>query len=209
MILPIVAGGGSLGSGTGRKMAKLISANITGGYDIRKFGVEFIRIMKNINIYLWCNKIQIPEYFDFYVNENRCKFDILCWHKGNSIPTYHGKYLGDTEYCLYFHRGVGANPKCKADAITYLVDKMNTVENKKYNHPTVKPLEFTQKLIRNSSKVGDIVFDPFMGSGTTGVACVNEGRTFIGCEIVKDFFDVAHERVYGKSNKIIDGSDLW
>lgn len=47
------------------------------GYDIKTFGKEFVRIMKDINIYLWCNKMQIPEYFNYYVNELGCKFEVL------------------------------------------------------------------------------------------------------------------------------------
>ena len=203
------AGSGSLSSSVDRVGHNLIQAGISDGYDIRKFGKEFIRIMKNINIYVWCNKVQIPDYLDFYVNENKCKFDILCWHKYNSIPTYHGKYLSDTEYCLFFHRGVGANPRNKTDAQTYIVSKMNTSDSKKYGHPTVKPLEFTQKLIRNSSSKGDVVFDPFMGSGTTGVAATSEGRKFIGCEINEGFYQTAKERITGKSEARLEKYDLW
>ena len=63
--------------------------------------------MRGINIYLWCNKAQIPQYFNFYVNDLKCRFDILCWHKTNAIPTYSNKYLSDTEYLLYFHKNGG------------------------------------------------------------------------------------------------------
>lgn len=77
-------------------LKQLDDANITNGYDIEKFGAEFIRVMKDINIYLWCNKVQIPRYFNFYVNQHKCKFDIICWHKPNALPTYSNKYLTDT-----------------------------------------------------------------------------------------------------------------
>ena len=49
--------------------------------------------------------------------------------------------------------------------------------------------------IKNSTKTGDIVLDPFMGSGTTGVAAVNLGRKFIGCEIDRKHFDSACARI--------------
>ena len=52
-------------------------------------------------------------------------------------------------------------------------------------------------LIENSSNIGDVVLDCFMGSGTTGVACVNTDRKFIGIEIDKEYFDIAQKRVKG------------
>ena len=64
-----------------KSLAALKTVDITQGYDIEFFGKEFIRVMKEINIYLWCNKVQIPDYFNFYVNKHKCKFDIICWHK--------------------------------------------------------------------------------------------------------------------------------
>ena len=53
-------------------------------------------------------------------------------------------------------------------------------------------------LIENSSKEGDVVFDPFMGSGTTGVACNNTGRNFIGVEIDENYFNIAKQRIEGE-----------
>ncbi len=62
-------------------------------------------------------------------------------------------------------------------------------------HPTQKPVELMKILIENSSNEGDIVVDCFAGSGSTGVACLETGRRFFGCEIDKKFFDIAVERI--------------
>ena len=62
-------------------------------------------------------------------------------------------------------------------------------------HPTQKPLELIKNIIRHSSNEGDTVYDPFMGSGTTGVACVKTNRKFIGVEIEKKYFDIAIKRI--------------
>lgn len=172
------------------------NTDITRGYDIATFGEEAIRIMKEINIYLWCNKIQIPEYIDFYVNQHKCKFDILCWHKTNALPTYSNKYLTDTEYLLYFRKGKGkCFPQSYDDAKTYYINPINHKDKKTYGHPTIKPLDITEKIIRNSSKEGMVVFDPFMGSGTTGIACLNTNREFIGIEIDDQYFNIAYKRI--------------
>jgi site-specific DNA-methyltransferase (adenine-specific) len=62
-------------------------------------------------------------------------------------------------------------------------------------HPTQKPLALMEFLVRSYSNKNDIVIDPFMGSGTTGVACINTGRAFIGIERNKTYFDIACERI--------------
>ena len=64
-----------------------------------------------------------------------------------------------------------------------------------YNHPTIKPLNIIETLVANSSREGDVIMDPFMGSGTTGVACANLGRDFIGMELKEDYFRTAEQRI--------------
>ena len=62
-------------------------------------------------------------------------------------------------------------------------------------HPTQKPLSLLVWCIEKYTKEGDTIFDPFMGSGTTGVACVQLGRNFIGCEIDPKYFAIAEKRI--------------
>ena len=194
---------GTNGGGTINNVKKLNQSlkdltvvDITKGYDIEHFGEEFIRVMKEINIYVWCNKVQIPDYFDFYVKQHKCKFDLICWHKTNALPTYSNKYLSDTEYLLYFRKGKGkCFPESYEDGKTFYIAPINHSDKKKYGHPTIKPLDITQKIIRNSSKKGHTVLDPFMGSGTTGVASILENRKFIGIELDKNYFDIAEKRI--------------
>jgi site-specific DNA-methyltransferase (adenine-specific) len=70
------------------------------------------------------------------------------------------------------------------------------VTDKKYfEHPTIKPLNIIENLILNSSKENDIILDPFMGSGTTGVACKKHKRDFIGIELDHHFFEIAKNRI--------------
>jgi site-specific DNA-methyltransferase (adenine-specific) len=185
-----------------KSLADLKTVDITKGYDIESFGEEFIRVMKEINIYFWCNKVQIPEYFNFYVNKHKCKFDILCWHKTNALPTYSNKYLSDTEYLLYFRKGSG---KCFSesyeDAKTFYIAPINHKDKKEFGHPTIKPLDITEKIIRNSTREGQLVLDPFMGSGTTGVAALNNNRNFIGIELDEGYFNIAKNRIENMNNK--------
>lgn len=171
--------------------------DITTGYDIEALADIVNRVQGgDINAYFWCNKVQVPEYFRVYVEKLKCKFDILCWHKNNALPTYSNKYLSDTEYCLFFHKGKGRTfPKSYEEAKTWWVENINHKDKELFGHPTIKPLRMIEQLIRNSSKEGDVVLDMFMGSGTTGVACKNLDRAFVGIEIDEKYFSIAQERI--------------
>lgn len=68
-------------------------------------------------------------------------------------------------------------------------------EHYNFEHPTQKPVELLRILIKLISNEGDLIFDPFMGSGSTGVACKIEGRKFMGCEIDDEYFKIASRRV--------------
>ena len=84
------------------------------------------------------------------------------------------------------------------------------VAQNKTEHPAVFPLELPLRHIKTWSNKGDVVLDPFMGSGTTGIACKNTNRDFIGIEIDEKYFKIAEERINGiniKQEKL-DLSDL-
>jgi len=66
-------------------------------------------------------------------------------------------------------------------------------------HPTVKPIQLMNYLLDLTTQEGDLVLDPFMGSGTTGVACRQLGRRFIGMELQPDYFNIAHQRILGEA----------
>ena len=63
------------------------------------------------------------------------------------------------------------------------------------SHGAVFPLELAVKVISNFSKEGSVILDPFMGTGTTGCACVNTGRSFIGIELDESYFNIAQKRI--------------
>lgn len=119
----------------------------------------------------------------------------MTWHKTNPIPNHNGTYLSDTEY-LVFAREKGV--KLYGNYHTkkkYYVTPANVEDKKKWHHPTIKPLDIIKNLIINSSQQGDTVLDCFMGSGTTGVACKELDRNFIGIEIDENYFNIAKERI--------------
>lgn len=72
----------------------------------------------------------------------------------------------------------------------------DTLEERRV-HPTQKPVSLLEKLIKAYSNPGETVLDNTMGSGSTGVACVNTGRDFIGIELNQNYFQIAETRIYG------------
>ncbi len=70
------------------------------------------------------------------------------------------------------------------------------------SHPTEKPEKLLERIIQLGSKLGDMVLDPFMGSGTTGVVAKKLGRNFIGVEIKEEYFCMAEKRISAASKKI-------
>lgn len=155
---------------------------------------ELVRVMKKINIYIWCNKNQLKQYIDYF-EELGATTDLLTWHKTNPVPTCNNKYLSDTEYLLYFRKDGVPMYGTYATKKKYYVTPTNKEDKKLYKHPTIKPLDIIENLIINSSQKNDTVLDCFMGSGTTGVACKNLNRNFIGIELDENYFKIAKERI--------------
>lgn len=164
---------------------------------------ELCRVLKKINIYIFCSLKQVPILLNYFVTQRNCNFNILCWHKTDPTPACGNKYLSDTEYIMFFReKGVkiGGNYHTKR---TFYVTPSNRAESKKYGHPTVKPLDIVKNFIINSSAEGDIVLDPFMGSGTTCVAAAQLNRRYFGIELDEISYGIALDRANKEINNRI------
>lgn len=148
-----------------------------------------------IYIYIWCSKLQILDIMNYFSKYNLV-YEILVWCKTNPIPATNNVWLNDVEYCLLFREqgktklNSGIELKSK-----YYISPINAKDKALYNHPTIKPLELVTRHILHSTNENGTVLDCFMGSGTTGVACVNTKRNFIGMEIDKNYFESAKLRI--------------
>lgn len=176
-----------------RQYKKDLDNDIIKGFSERILDI-IVEKMKKINIYIWCSKEQIAWLLNYFQNKG-ANIDLLTWHKSNPVPACNNNYLPDTEY-IVFARAKGVkiygtyNTKKK-----FYVTPTNTRDKKLYGHPTVKPVEIIQNFIINSSLEGDVVLDPFIGSGTTAVACLNTSRNYIGFEINPEYCDIAQNRI--------------
>lgn len=115
--------------------------------------------------------------------------NILIWDKGNVTPNRY--YLNAYEMILMLRKG-GA--KSINNMGTKNILSVPNIRGTK-THPTEKPVDLMKILIENSTSIGDVVLDPFMGTGSTGVACKELNRDFIGIEIDKKYFGIAKERI--------------
>ena len=115
--------------------------------------------------------------------------NILVWNKGNKNA--HRNYMLQVEFIVLLGKGRcrGINSMGSANLLNF--------KNKSGGklHPTQKPIDLLEHLISNSSDEGDLVLDLFMGSGSTGVACKNLNRNFIGIEKDDNYFEIARNRI--------------
>ena len=163
---------------------------------------ELCRVMKRINIYLFCSQKQIIPLTDYFVTKRGCNWNLLSWHKDNPVPACGNKYLTDTEYLLFFReKGVKLYGNFDTKK-TWFNTPLNQSDKEKWGHPTIKPLGIVRTLIFNSSQEGQTVLDPFMGSGTTAIACIKEKRHFIGFELSKEYFDKAQRRIKAEQSQL-------
>lgn len=114
--------------------------------------------------------------------------NLLYWDKGTCTPNRW--YMKNAEYVGFFFKG-------KAFAINECGSKqgIHVPQVDESRHPTEKPVALMKHYVLNSTQVGETVIDPFMGSGTTGIAAVRAGRKFVGIERDPRWFEVAVKRL--------------
>lgn len=143
--------------------------------------------------------------------------NIITWYKSNAMPSMTRRsFTHACEYLLYFSRGPGwtfnyeamkeANPERRKDGGLKQMRDLWTFpvcqgkerlsrEDGRALHPTQKPQALVDRVIQASTRPGDVVLDPFMGSGTTAVAAQTHGRQWIGFERHRPYAEAARERV--------------
>ena len=114
--------------------------------------------------------------------------NLIVWNK--EIFGMGDNYRNQHELIIYASKG--SPSRCLRHDVPNVIDSKRV---KQTNHPTEKPKELIELLLSVGVKEGEIVLDPFMGSGTTGVACVQTGRDFIGIEIDSGYFAIAERRI--------------
>jgi DNA modification methylase len=142
------------------------------------------------HVVAFCNKKQIKDYIEAAESAGYV-WTLITWNKTNPSPLCGNNYLPDTEYVFHCWRGSPLRGSYETKS-RFIV---SNVEKTKISHPTVKPIFVMSKFIKNASDQGQTILDPFMGSGTTLVACTKLGRKGIGIELDPDYFEIACKRV--------------
>lgn len=150
----------------------------------------------------------------------------ICWFKPNASPNMSCRYFTASHETLIWAR---KNQKSKhtfnyeamkngdfpQDFIKKPHTQMRSVwaigtpkasEKKFGKHPTQKPLDLLRRIVLSSTNADDLILDPFMGSGTTGVAAVEAGRRFVGIDKSADFVELASKRLYSTFQTITTGN---
>ena len=151
---------------------------------------EIYRVSKpNTAHYVFCSFHHVDKFKQAIEKKFKVK-NILTWVKNNtSMGDLKGDFAPKTEFIIFFHKGRKLiNGKRDPNVLEF-----KRTQNKL--HPTQKPVDMTEYMIGKFSDEGDLILDPFMGSGTTGVACLNTNRRFIGMELDEDYFKIASERI--------------
>lgn len=163
--------------------------------NVSEYAPEFFRVLKDgSHLYVMTNHINLIEMLNTFTKVGFHFIKSLIWDKGNKIMGQF--YMSQFEYILFFRKGFGKkiNNCGTSDILSIPNDKTKAPDGSNY-HDTEKPVELFKILIENSTQKGEVVMDPFMGIGACGVACKQIGRSFIGCEIDKKYFDVAKNRI--------------
>lgn len=126
------------------------------------------------------------------------------WHKKNPMPrNMNLHFINSTETWVYLiNEGKTGkfNNKGKAIHDFFETSTINVSEKKLGKHPTQKPIELMEHFVELLTDMGDIVLDPFMGSGSSGVAAINKGRRFFGIELEKSYYKLAKARLEDACN---------
>lgn len=167
--------------------------------NIRQWLPKIYEILKEeTHAYIMCNDKNLTDYLKA-IKDSQFQFvKTIIWKKPNKIT---GRfYMTQKETIILIRKG-GQRPINNAGTPDVLetpdFKKLKTIndEGKRVNlHDTEKPVELMEILIANSSNEGEIVLDPFMGIGSTGIAANNLNRNFIGTELDERYFNVSIER---------------
>ncbi len=158
---------------------------------------ECNRIMKNnTHLYCFCSFHNI-DIFKQELSEWLTVKNILIWEKNNtSMGDLEGDYAPKYEMIIFCVKGKRKLNGRRDSNIIYSKRTQNKL------HPTQKPTSLIRYLIGKSTEEGDIVYDPFMGSGTTAISCIREKRNWIGSEINIQYVNTANDRINVELNQL-------
>ena len=159
---------------------------------------DVYRVLKeDRHCYIMTNNVNLNEYLTVIKKAGFNIFKTLIWKKDNCITNPY--YMDSHEYIIFCRKGKAVRiNNCGTKSVLEIPNPKNKT------HPTEKPIDLMRILIENSSDEHDMILDPFMGTGSTGVACINTNRNFIGIELDERYFKIAENRISDAKSKWLD-----
>lgn len=161
--------------------------------------VELQRTLKEGGAFYWFTRYDVYPYMYIKIKRYFTMKNQIIWYKGietTGMGDRKGNYANNYESIIFCVKG----RHILKDKICGSMWSIKSEGNKL--HPTQKPLELVNKIIRFSSEVGDVVLDCFIGSGTTALACRQLNRHFIGFEINKDYYNICLKRLLDQPKRL-------
>lgn len=164
--------------------------------DIEEYLPEFYRILKaDAHCYIMCNNYNLPHFFEVIGKSDFHFVKLLVWDKKSKICGRY--YMGQVEHIFMLRKGKDKpiNNCSQSDLLSF--SNFNREKDKDGNnlHDSMKPVPLMQCLIENSTEKNELVFDPFLGSGTTALACIRSKRHYLGCEIDEKYYNIIVQRI--------------
>jgi site-specific DNA-methyltransferase (adenine-specific) len=180
--------------GTGNRPSGMLTKNdgkifTHNSIEIKDWIGDVFRVMKEgTHCYIFTNTLNLENMLTETRKAGFKLHNLLVWQKNNCTPNRW--YMKNAEYVLFLRKG-------RAKAINTISSKtVHSFTNTKNRiHPTEKPCELLKSYILNSSNEGDLVLDPFMGSGALALSSLLTNREFIGFELDKEYFDLSIARL--------------
>ena len=162
--------------------------------DIEEYLPEFYRLLKDgTHCYIMSNNMNLPHFFEV-IGKSKFHFTkLLVWDKQNKICGRY--YMSQCEFIFMLRKGSDRPINdCGVSELLSFANKKDKTKDGNI-HDSQKPISLMRTLISASSLPHQVVLDPFMGSGSTAIACLKENREFIGIEIDNRYYHTALSRI--------------
>jgi site-specific DNA-methyltransferase (adenine-specific) len=165
---------------------------------------EMVRVLKPNGSIFYNHKVRIVKHRAIIPTEWLSEFNIrqvLIWDRTSTPQLAPIRWFPITEYIYWITKGQVQPKFYKRSKHQHEIIRITPKPMKE--HPAPFPEELVETLMLNTTDENDIVLDPYMGSGTTGVACKNLNRNFIGIEISEEYLKIAEERINNTPDKLL------
>lgn len=162
---------------------------------IQDFASELFRVLKEqTHCYVMCNQINLQPYLNELERVGFKITKVLIWDKGNKINSQW--YMGQVEFIIFCRKGRAKRVNnCGISELIAIPNKKTKRKDGTNYHDTEKPVALMELLVEQSTTAGDIVLDPFVGIGATAIACLKNGRRFVGFELDYNYYTITVGRV--------------